>query len=224
MKFERLRILLALLLMICLIAESSFAQFKKVYHPDSLVLQSPSFFSVGKLMETDLPGRQLAIVGTMNTTDSANIPRSTVFNMLLNLDGNPQALHLFEDTSAFPFAPPRAYAGCYDGGGNFYTGLGSNNKQIVIKSDASGQMLWAHSGNHHEYYSMVCEGGSVTFMGQDESVQGAHDFSISRFDAAGAGGAGGRDRHALIEQHAGLLEAARGHRAHQDGRRLGAHG
>lgn len=190
MKFERLHILLTLLLTNCLFVGSSYGQFKKVYHPDSLVLQSPSFFSVGKLIETDLPGRQLAIVGTMNTTDSANIPRSAVFNMLLNLNGDAQGLHLFEDTSAFPFSPPRAYSGCYDGGGNFYMGIGSNNKQIVIKSNASGQMLWAHAGNHHEYYSMICEGGSVTFLGQDESVQGAHDFSLSNFDATGAGGAG----------------------------------
>jgi hypothetical protein len=190
MKFERLLLVLTLVTLHSLLGVRCFAQFKRAYLPDSLVFQPPTLFSVGKLMETDLPGRQLAIVGTMNARDTANVPRSTVFNLLLNLDGIPQDLHVFEDTSALAFYAPKAYAGCYDGGGNFYMGLGSNNRQVVLKSNASGQMLWAHKGNHHEYYSMICEGGSVTFLGQDESIQGAHDFSLSNFDAAGAGGIG----------------------------------
>ena len=65
---------------------------------------------------------------------------------------------------------------------------------------------------------------SIITGGGKHSVRFVVVRVVGRHRPAGAGGAGGRDRHALIEQHAGVLEAARRHRAHQDGRRLGAHG
>ncbi len=190
MKFRLLRLALAIVGYTCLLGGVSHAQFKKVFLPDSSVLQLPSFFTAVKLLETDIPGKPLAVLGSFNTTDSANVFRSVMFNLLLNLQGDPQGMHLFEDTSQFVFQPPRIYSGCYDGNGIFYLGIGANNRQVVVKTNATGQMIWAKAGHHHEYYSMLCEGGTVTFMGQDESVQGAHDFSIGRLDASGAGGGG----------------------------------
>lgn len=190
MKFPCLRLALALVACLGLFAGTVHAQFKKLYRPDSLVLQSPSTFTAAKLIATDIPGKEISVIGTITTMDSGGVSRAEMFNLLCNLQGEPQDLHLFEDTSQFVFQPPKAYAGCYDGGGIFYFAVGASNQQVVFKTDAAGQMLWSRKGNHHEYYSMLCEGGSVTVLGQDESIQGAHDYSIASFDALGGGGNG----------------------------------
>lgn len=190
MNFCTLRKTLVLVCWVVIAVSSTWAQFKKVYTPDTLVLELPNFFNATKLVETDIPGKQISVVGSMYTNDSAGLARATMFNLLCNLDGVPQDMHLFEDTSVFSFQGPRAFAACYDGNGVFYLGTGANSKQVILKSDAAGNLLWSQAGHHHEYYSMICEGGSVTFLGQDESIQGAHDFSLASLDASGSDGAG----------------------------------
>jgi hypothetical protein len=190
MKFPILRLALAIVSFTLLFATASQAQFKKLYELDTVTLRSPNFFKVAQLVETDLPGRELVIVGSFSTQDSGGGYRSEMFHLFCNMKGEPQVMHMYEDTSVFAFQAPQAYAACYDGNGVIYTGIGANSRQVVFKANENGQMLWSKSGNHHEYYSILCEGGQVTFLGQDESVQGVHDFSLGRLDAAGNGGNG----------------------------------
>ncbi|MFN8396400.1 MAG: hypothetical protein U0176_17375 [Bacteroidia bacterium] len=167
------------------------AQFKKVFTPDSTVLQEPSYFTATKVVETDIPGKQLMVAGTMIAQDTGNYFRIAAYNQLSDLHGNSQALFIYEDTSQFVFQGPKAYCAAYGGNGEFYTGIGSNNKQIVYKSNSNGDLLWSRTAHHHEFYSMQWEGNSLIAMGQDESVQGAHDFSLWRLNPDGSE-AGGR--------------------------------
>lgn len=190
MDFGWYRLALTLVFFTSILGGTGYAQFKKIYLPDTLVLEIPNVFNAAKVLETDVPGKELAIIGSFNSMDSGGNYRSEMYNMLLSLDGEPQAMNLLEDTSVFSFAAPHAYSACYDGNGIFYFGTGANSQQVIVKTDIAGQLLWARAAHHHEYYSLVCEGGSVTFLGQDESVQGAHDFSLARLDAAGTGAQG----------------------------------
>ncbi len=190
MDFGWHRLATALVCCMLLLCGSGYSQYKRIYLPDTATLQIPNVFKAVKLVETDLPGKELAILGSLSSVDSGGTYRSEMYNLLTNLAGEPQRMNFLEDTSVFAFQSPSTYGGCYDGDGIFYLAAAANGKQVVIKTDASGQMLWAKAGHHHEYYSMLCEGGSVTFMGQDESIQGAHDFSLAQLDASGGGGFG----------------------------------
>lgn len=162
----------------------AWAQFKKVFEPDTAILHPPSFFTAIKVVETDLPGRELFVTGTIITQDSGGAYRIAAYTLLTNLHGEPQAMHIFEDTSQFVFQGPKAYGACYGGNGELYMGVGTNNKQVILKSTASGQLLWAKAANHHEFYSLLCEGNTMVSLGQDESIQGAHDFSLQRLNAS----------------------------------------
>lgn len=190
MKFRWVRLACLAALPFLLLPASLAGQFKRVYVPDTTYLQDPSLFTTAKVLLTDVPGREVAVVGSITARDTTNFSHQAVYNLLFDTQGQPQAIHVFDDTSQFVFQSPRAYAACYDGAGEFYMGIGANSRQVVMKTNAAGQMLWARAGNHHEYYSMVCEGGTVAFLGQDESIQGAHDFSLARLDANGAGSQG----------------------------------
>lgn len=181
---NRLAIVLLLLSNLC--AVPGWAQFKKVYEPDSVLLNSPSYFTAVKVVETDLPGKELMVAGTLTTQDSGGTYRLSAYQMLLNLHGIPQAMHIFEDTSAFVFQGPKTYTACYGGNGQFNIGVGSNNNQVILKTDTAGQLIWAKKARHHEFYSLLCEGTSVVCLGQDESVQGAHDFQLQRLNADGS--------------------------------------
>lgn len=162
------------------------AQFKKVFEPDSVILNSPSFFSAVKVVETDIPGKELMVAGTLTTQDSGGIYRLAAYQLLMDLHGVPKAMHIFEDTSAFVFQGPKVYGACYGGNGTFYLVMGTNSNQVVMKTDTSGQMLWARKTHHHEFYSAICEGNTVVSFGQDESFQGAHDFQLQRLNGDGS--------------------------------------
>jgi hypothetical protein len=162
------------------------AQFKKVYEPDTLVLLPPSNYTAVKVMETDIPGSELAVVGTLTTQDSGGTYRLSCYTMLTDLQGNSQAFHLFEDTSAFVFQGPKAYGACYNGNGEIYIALGTNGAQVILKTTTSGQMVWARTALHHEFFSLVCDGGSVVALGQDESIQGGHDNALERLNTDGS--------------------------------------
>jgi hypothetical protein len=186
-QFFPTRLVYGLVFSISLLSASPvWAQFKKVFEPDSAVLLSPSYFTAIKVMETDIPGQELAVVGTLTTQDSGGTYRLACYSMLADLEGNPQAFHIFEDTSAFVFTGPKAYGACYNGNGEIYIALGTNGAQVILKTLATGQMVWARSALHHEFYSMVCDGGSVVALGQDESIQGAHDYALERLNVDGS--------------------------------------
>lgn len=169
-----------------LIASPGAAQFKKIFSPDSSVLKEPSYFTANKVVETDIPGKELLIVGTLMTQDTGNYYRISAYTQLCDLHGNSQSTYLYEDTSAFVFQGPKAYCAAYGGNGEFYTGIGSNNNQIVFKSNSNGEMLWARKAHHHEFYSLAWEGTTLLALGQDESVQGVHDFSLWRLNPDGS--------------------------------------
>ncbi|MBP6722790.1 MAG: T9SS type A sorting domain-containing protein [Bacteroidia bacterium] len=185
-KLIRLHLATVLLLLSNALTLNVWAQFKKVYEPDSVILGEPSMLTAVKIMETDIPGKELMIAGTLSTQDSGGIYRLAAYQMLINLHGVPQSLHIFEDTSQFVFQGPRVYGACYAGNGEFGFAMGTNSNQVIMKTDTSGQMIWAKKARHHEFYSMLCEGSTMVCLGQDESIQGAHDFQLQRLNGDGS--------------------------------------
>lgn len=167
-------------------ALTGWTQFKKVFEPDSVLLLSPSYFTAVKVVETDLPGKELMVAGTLTTQDSSGIYRLAGYQMLMSLHGEPKAMHIFEDTSAFVFQGPKVYGACYAGNGEFGLAMGTNGNQVIMKTDTSGRMIWAKKARHHEFYSMLCEGSTMVSLGQDESIQGAHDFQLQRLQGDGS--------------------------------------
>lgn len=174
----------------CLIPSALMGQYKKIYAVDTVTVREPNLFSATKVLETNLPSRSISISGTINVMDSTNFTHQSIYNLMTDLHGSPQRMHLFEDTSAFVFQGPRGYSACYDGNGSFYLAIGTNNQQVIMKVDTSGALDWASAANHHEHYSIICEDNGVTFLGQDESIQGGHDFALAKLDSNGVGAMG----------------------------------
>lgn len=187
---NRLLIVLGLSCFCLWSAPAAFSQARLYHRLDTLTLSNVSQFSCADLIWTGLPGREYAVSGTVTGADTTGRYRQSVF--ILNLDtlGRVFRYDEFEDQAVFLFQGPKAYSLCYDGLDAFYIGLGSNNRQLVIKADTTGQLDWALAQHHHEFYSLLCDGAGVTFLGQDESQQGAHDFSISHFTPSGGDGVG----------------------------------
>jgi hypothetical protein len=180
------RLALALFFLTNILVTPAWAQFKKVFEPDSVILLSPSYFTAIKVLETDLPGRELLTVGTLTTQDSGGTYRLAAYTLFSDLHGNPQAMYIFEDTSAFVFQGPKVYGACYGGNGEVYSAMGTNGAQVVLKTNVNGQLVWSRAAFHHEFYSILCEGSSVVVLGQDESIQGAHDNALLRLNADGS--------------------------------------
>ena len=183
-------VFLAFILVVGLANATAYGQYKKIYSIDRPDLMEPNLFSATKVLETNLPGRRIAISGTLNVQDTSFFTYQSIYDLLTDLHGNPTGMHLYEDTSSFLFQGPRGYSACYDGNGHFYHAIGSNNRQVVMKTDTAGNVLWANTQNHHEFYSIVCENSGVVYLGQDESIQGAHDFSLARIDENGTASQG----------------------------------
>ncbi|MEM7038375.1 MAG: hypothetical protein AAF570_15425, partial [Bacteroidota bacterium] len=99
--------------------------------------------------------------------------------------GNPGQFSYYEDSSSFLLSGPRGYGLCYDGEKHFYFAVGSNDNQLLIKTDTTGEMDWVVKVNHHDFYSIICEGTHITALGQDESLLGLHDFSVVQADTNG---------------------------------------
>lgn len=163
----------------------------RIYHRlDTMTLRNVSQFSSAEIIHTGLPGREYALAGTVTGADSSGRYHQSAFLLHLDTLGMPFRYDEFEDQALFLFQGPKSYSLCYDGNNAFYIGLGSNNRQLIVKADTAGHLEWALAQHHHEFYSMLCDGAGVTFLGQDESQQGAHDFSVSHFTAAGGDGLG----------------------------------
>ena len=161
------------------------AQYKKIILPDSFPYSNISTFSASEIIESGIPGREIAISGTVAGTDSFFFGYQNPFLLQLNRAGQPQNFSMFEDQAPFLTTGSRSYSVCYDGTGNFYHALGSNNKQIVIKMNQNGGYEWSRAVNHHEFFDIVWNGTSAALFGQDEPTGGDHDFSLVKFDSAG---------------------------------------
>ena len=179
------RLVLLAILFTCLTQTDLFGQYKKIYAVDTGIVREPNLFSATKVLETNLPGRSISISGTLNIMDTSNFSHQSIYHMMTDLHGNPSDFHLFEDSSAFLFQGPRGYSACYDGNGSFYFAIGTNNRQVIFKTDSDGNLDWSYAANHHEHFSILCEDNGAVFLGQDESIQGAHDFSLGRIDSNG---------------------------------------
>lgn len=182
--------LLCFCILTCLGAGAAWSQARIYHRLDTLTLKNVSQFSAAEVIWTGIPGHELALAGSVTGADTTGRYRQSVFILHLDTLGAAIRYDEFEDQAIFLFQGPKAYSLCYDGQDAFYIGVGSNNRQLVIKAKGNGQLDWALAQHHHEFYSMTCDQGGVTFLGQDESQQGAHDFSISHFSSAGGDGFG----------------------------------
>jgi hypothetical protein len=199
------------LLLMVLSAATTVSGQARIYHRlDTMTLKNVSQFSSADLVHTGLPGREYALAGTVTGADSTGRFHQSVFLLHLDTLGMPFRYDEFEDQALFLFQGPKAYGLCYDGQSAFYIGTGSNNRQLVIKADTSGDLDWALAQHHHEFYSLLCDGAGVTFLGQDESQAGAHDFSISHFTQAGGDGFGAMHGTTGFEVPERLVHAAGG--------------
>lgn len=190
--FKPLRFLLRfclLILVLCLFAPAQ-GQFKQVYLPDASTLTGISQFDATGIIATGLPGKGIAICGSLTGKDTSNTTRQTVYLMQMSELGEPQQLDFFQDTSSFLLFGPRAYGMTYDGNQNFYMCVGSNDNQTLLSIDRDGNFRWGHKANHHEFYSAVMDNGNIVYLGQDESVIGIHDYAVARVDSNGNGGPG----------------------------------
>lgn len=179
------------LLLVALVSSSSLlGQAKVLLELDTAVLNNVSLLTAMDLVETGIPGREFALAGSITGRDSTNNFRQSIFCLQFDQEGVPMQYDEYEDKSTFLFQGPRAFSLCYDGVGSFYFAIGSNSRQVIVKGTQGGQLEWAVAQHHHEFYSALCDGGGVTFLGQDESQQGLHDFSISKLDPNGQGGMG----------------------------------
>ncbi len=168
-----------------LAASIAFAQNKSVY------VSAPSLGSIGyydctNVLETGIPGSEFGFSGSLEVYDSLFNITEYVYLMLTDAQGIPQQLHLFQDTTATIFGP-RSHDVCIDGWGGYYHALGTRGKQVVMRTDAAGQVIWAREGDHHEFHAVTTIDTNVYLLGQGESVAGAHDFSLVRTDSAGRG-------------------------------------
>jgi hypothetical protein len=178
-----------LFVVFCCFASLGFSQYKKVLDLDTVLYPvPPAYFNAAKIVETDLPGREISIFGAFFGNDANAVSRQAAFHWMGDRSGNPVRMDCYEDSASFLFQGPRVYSACYNGGGTYYIGMGSNNKQLVMKIDTTGTMHWSKAANHHDFYGIVCEGSSVTALGQDESILGVHDFSLVRYNQDGSSG------------------------------------
>lgn len=187
---NRLHHLLCFIVFVGLGAGAAWPQARIYHRLDTLTLKNVSQFAAAEIIWTGIPGHELALAGSVTGADTTGRYRQSVFILHVDTLGTAIRYDEFEDQAVFLFQGPKAYSLCYDGQDAFYIGLGSNNRQLVIKTNAAGELDWALAQHHHEYYSMTCDQSGVTFLGQDESQQGAHDFSIARFSSGGGDGFG----------------------------------
>jgi hypothetical protein len=155
---------------------------------DTNTLHNISLFSANSIVA--LANGEMVVAGAITGTDSLNWTRQSVYVMKATQAGQVLSYHEYEDVAPFLFQGPRTYGVCADGQGALYIACGSNGRQIIVKAEESGSLDWARAQHHHEFYDAICSSTGVTFLGQDESVQGLHDFSIGQFDADGNGGTG----------------------------------
>lgn len=184
--FFRPLLCLVLTLAVASVFNFASAQYKQTYRPDSMTLDGVSLFEATGIVETGIPGREIAICGAVTGSDTSNVIRQTVYLMQTNNLGSPVQLDMFRDTTPLLFYGPRAYAVTYDGQQNFYLALGSNDNQLILSMAQDGTFRWIRKGNHHDYYSVVMDGDEVVMLGQDESTQGLHDYSLAKMDSNGA--------------------------------------
>ncbi|HHG83487.1 MAG TPA: T9SS type A sorting domain-containing protein [Bacteroidetes bacterium] len=161
------------------------AQFKNYFDPDTNLVNNPNLYECTTLIETGIPGQEIAIGGAISGRDSLNVNRQTAYLMQVGYNGVPKKLNLFEDPASFLIYGPRLYSLCFDGINHFYLALGSNDNQLVLKTRVDGSLIWATALNHHATYGIAMEGDSVIAMGQDESVQGVHDYALTKMDSNG---------------------------------------
>lgn len=185
-KMFRPLLCLVLTLAVVCVFDSASAQYKQTYRPDSTTLSGISLFDATGIVETGIPGQEIALCGSITGIDTNSVIRQTVFIMQTSNLGAPAQLDLFRDTTPLLFYGPRAYAITFDGQQNFYVALGSNDNQLVLSMTVDGTFRWIRKGNHHDYYSVVMDGPEIVLLGQDESIQGLHDYSLCKVDSNGA--------------------------------------
>lgn len=173
------------LAIVLLISLPGFSQFKKVYLPDSTTFSTVGLFSAKKIIYTGIPGREIALTGGLTGVDTSGTTVQPAYMLQMSAIGVPKKFSYYTDLSPFALQRARGFDLCYDGAGNFYIATGANDNPVVIRTNLDGEMIWAMDGNHHDYYTVICEGATMYMMGQDESFLGAHDFSIHELDSSG---------------------------------------
>lgn len=158
--------------------------YKRVYVPDSNSVWNISYLTAKGIVCTDLPGQEVAIAGALAGADSSGFIQSA-YLLQTDADGNAQDFAYYTDTAFFLQSGPRSFGLCHDGATGYYLSTGSNDNQVVIRTDNNGKMLWATDVNHHDFYGIICEGSQVTMLGQDESILGGHDYSAIQVDSSG---------------------------------------
>lgn len=158
--------------------------FKKIYKPDTNTIMNPGFLNAPGIIETGIPGREIAVTGAVNGQDTSGFALAT-YLFQANQLGDPVSFDYYDDVSPFALSTPRSFALCYDDLGSYYLATGSNDNQVVAQIDTSGELKWATDVNHHEFYDIICEGTRVTLLGQDESMIGGHDYSVIQVTDSG---------------------------------------
>ncbi len=184
MQYDLLRNpLLALFLFVGFYAKG---QYKIRYSPDTLTLNQIGLFSSQELIYTGIPGLEIAIAGYVNGRDTSGQSVQSAFLLQTNSDGDPKFFSYYHDTTALFYPGARGYGLCFDGNSHFYLAVGSNDNCVIIKTDTSGNLLWAKDGGHHDFNGILYDNGVVAALGQNESFTGAHDYSITQVDEAGS--------------------------------------
>lgn len=159
--------------------------FKRVFAPDALSIGNVSFLTARGVVGTNIQDREIALVGAVAGQDSSGAFIQSAYLLQTDDKGVPQYFNFYTDTSSFLLSGPRGFDLCYDGSTGFYLALGSNDNQLVVRTDNYGAMQWITDVNHHDFYSVICEGTQVTLLGQDESLLGGHDYSAIQVDSSG---------------------------------------
>ena len=162
------------------------SSFKLLFSPDSSSAYAVSDFRAYSLIETDIPGRELALSGSLNGQTGPGTFVSPMYLFQFDKNGNPAQLDFYTDPSPFLIFTPKAYGLDYDGNGHFYLATGSNNSQVLVQTQDTGPIVKKTKANHHEFYEVSYESDtSIIVLGQDESLMGIHDFSLLRYDSNG---------------------------------------
>jgi|GEM_PF-4977877 len=161
------------------------AQFRTLYTPDSTDFQNVGRFDASQVIETGIPGREIAIIGSTNGFDSLGTSIQAAYLLQANSIGQPEMVSYYYDTTFFLQYPTVGYGVAYDGQGSFYMALGSNDECLALKTDTLGEVSWIIDGGHHDYFGVVYDNGIAAFLGQNESLLGDHDLSMARLDSAG---------------------------------------
>lgn len=179
------RFVLPVLGLLLLNSSLAFGQFRTLYNPDTADIQNVGYFTAEEVIETGIPGREVAITGSVNGFNPQGNSIQGGYLLQANSLGDPQMFSYYYDTAFFLVQGTRSFSLAYDQQESFYLAMGSNDNCLVVKTDTAGEVDWIVDSGHHDYQGIVYHDGMVAALGQNESLLGDHDFSMGRLDSTG---------------------------------------